>query len=105
MKSLFTLIETIIQLLRELQGEMKTIRELRPAIVRFPGNPVEPVHVDIPWILRYMGIGNTTFYAKVRNVMLEPVLRLGGREYYDREEVYDLFRRRGGNTGKYRRGQ
>ncbi len=103
MKALIALIETIVQLLRELQADMKTIHEIQPAVVRFPGNPVEPVHVDIPWILKYMGIGNTTFYAKVRNVLLEPVLRLGGREYYDREEVYDLFRRLGSETGKYRR--
>lgn len=72
----------------------------QPAVV---GVPSAPVHVDIPWILRYMGIGNSTFYAKVRNSMLMPVLRLGAREYYDREEVYDLFRRRGGESGKYRR--
>lgn len=92
------------QLILVLQGQ--PLPALAPCDPRQPavvGVPAAPVHVDIPWILRYMGIGNTTFYSKVRNILLVPVLRLGAREYYDREEVYDLFRRQGGSGRKYRR--
>lgn len=83
--------EKLLARLAELLGLVKEIREFVPQPVQPRTDP--PQHVDIGWVIRYLQISDSSFYRHVRLKLLFPLRRIGNREYYDREEVYDLLRR------------
>lgn len=81
------LLETLIELLQV----TREIREFVPRTVKPRSDP--PQHADMGWVMEYLEISESTFYRNVRNQLLFPIRRIGSREYYDRQEVYDLLRR------------
>ena len=83
--------ERLLIKVTELVEVVKDIREFVPRTMPAKADP--PQHGDINWVIDYLEISERTFYRNVRNKLLAPVRRIGTREYYDREEVYDLFRR------------
>ncbi|SEM22083.1 hypothetical protein SAMN05216436_102271 [bacterium A37T11] len=62
--------------------------------------PTAPKEVEMPepadlyWVIKKLGISRSTFYSRIRKKLLQPVCRIGNREYYDRGEVLNLIRRK-----------
>lgn len=83
--------EQLLTKLIELLDVAKDIREFVPRTIKPRADP--PQHADMCWVMEYLEISESTFYRNVRNKLLHPLRRIGGREYYDRQEVYDLLRR------------
>ncbi len=67
-----------------------------------PNETPLPEHVDLRWIIEQLGISRTTFYRQVKGRLLQPVLRIGTREYYRREEVCELLHRHKDSHRHYR---
>lgn len=85
--------ERILKELSELKGIVRDIREFLPK--QRPTRTLEPQLADINWVMEYLGIRKSAFYKNVWCKELTPVRKIGRREYYDKEEVYELVRRRG----------
>ncbi len=83
--------ERLLIKVTEIVEVVKDIREFLPRTIEPKADP--PQHGDANWVIDYLEISESTFYRNVRGKLLTPVLRIGTREYYDREEVYDLLRR------------
>lgn len=83
----------IIEKLTELLDVTKDIREFMPR--RPPSRKETPKLVDAIWVMDYLDIKRTAFYKNVWHKELTPVKKIGRKEYYDKEEVYELVRRRG----------
>lgn len=83
-------------IIQQLLVEVREIRILiREHYVPQPLREIKiPQHADPSWVMQQLGISRTTFYEKVRNILLHPTLRIGNRDYYDRQEVYQLLQRR-----------
>ncbi|UGU18109.1 hypothetical protein LS482_09540 [Sinomicrobium kalidii] len=75
-------------IVRELQEIRKLLQEHFGQ--RTPKEADLPELVEVTWILRELGIGRSTFYKHVKNKLLFPKLRIGNRDYFDREAVQNL---------------
>src|SRR5690606_31527366 len=72
--------------------ELREIRRLLEEHFR-KDQPMEidlPDLVDITFALRQLGIGRSTFYKHVKGKLLQPVLRIGNRDYFERHAVNSL---------------
>ncbi|HWK58474.1 MAG TPA: hypothetical protein VNQ80_14110 [Parapedobacter sp.] len=88
MKNMYILWEEILR-------ESKRTNELLE--VRLP-KPVEevkimPKFIDTTYACSELHIGRTTFYAWVRGRLLHPADRQGNSDYYDAEQVRNLYQR------------
>lgn len=50
-----------------------------------------PEHVSVGWIITKLGIGHSSFYRSVHNILLFPILKIGNRPYYLKADVLVLF--------------
>lgn len=81
-------VEELVDIARECKGYCLRATPPAPTPESDP-----PAHADGKWVMRYLGIGRTTFDTKVKGRLLKPIGRIGSRDYYDRQEVFDLLRR------------
>jgi len=82
-------------LLNQFLAELQLIRRILEnhfVISQSGGEPVKE-HVEIEWVVDFLGISLSTFYRHVKGRLLHPVFKAGKRELYARQEVIDLFRR------------
>lgn len=93
MKNKLPIEQRILDELTELKGLVRDIREFLPR--QTPTRTLEPQLADINWVMEYLDIRKSAFYKNVWRKELTPVRKIGRREYYDKEEVYALMRRRG----------
>jgi len=82
----------ILERLSELLDVTKDIREFMPR--QLPSRKEEPQLADVNWVMDFLDIKRTAFYKNVWRKELTPVKKIGRREYYDKEEVYALVKRR-----------
>ena len=100
-----SIIMTLHLLLSQFLEELKLIRRILEnhlVISRSGGEPVKE-HVEIEWVVDFLGISRSTFYRHVKGRLLHPVFTAGKRELYARQEVMDLFRRGRGGFTPYRK--
>src|SRR3546814_152902 len=80
------------------QHTLRELREIRRLLEEHfrKDRPLEvdllPDLVDITFALRQLGICRSTFYKHVKGKLLQPVLRVGNRDYFERYAVNNLHR-------------
>lgn len=51
-----------------------------------------PEHVTVDWIADFLQIHKSNFYRNVNHKLIKPVLYIGKRPYYLRQDVHKLLR-------------
>lgn len=80
------------RLLEEVREINRSIKEFEPP--QREATRQEPAYGDCHWVMAQLGISRATYYNHVRGKLLRPLLRVGNREYFAREEVRALLERK-----------
>lgn len=82
-------------LLNQFLAELQLIRRILEShlVVSHAGGDSAKEHVEVEWVVDFLGVSASTFYRHVKGRLLHPVFKAGKREMYSRQEVIDLFRR------------
>ncbi|SEM43462.1 hypothetical protein SAMN05216436_104195 [bacterium A37T11] len=85
----------IHELLEKIYEENRRAAQLLEIYIRPAGKEVrmEPEHVDVAWAHRELHIGRTTFFVHVKGRLLKAVDRQGNSDYFNLQEVRNLYRR------------
>ncbi len=82
-------------LLNQFHAELQRIRrilEQHLLVAEGKGQPIKD-HVEIEWVIDFLGVSASTFYRHVKGRLLSPVFKAGKRELYSRQEVINRFDR------------
>lgn len=78
----------------EIELLVSTLRALAPEEEASPSKTEEdtaPEHVTTQWVINYFEVSRATFYRSVKDKLLSPVLKLGNRPYYLKQDVIALM--------------